>query len=211
MAWENREEDRLDGKVARAFYKHVRLERYISASAAAGAPGTTSVGTASEAFSAATAAKIIQLNPPLTSIATATTIAQSYPLVVDSKKIMVDDKIVMVYWRKALEIPFGRIQGAQMRINIEEAIADLAIAFPPPRPKVSDVRYQHFEEALRKHGSGNCGVYHFAPWVAIGQRGVKDPVLSRDLLSTGMHFNAACDFYMKIATLYNRSPYYFKG
>ncbi|RPB18649.1 hypothetical protein L211DRAFT_843382 [Terfezia boudieri ATCC MYA-4762] len=194
MAWENREEDRLDGKVARAFHKHVRLERHISASAAAGAPGTAgtagtaptagttptgtaSAGTASEAASAATAAataatisKIIQLNPPLTSIATATTIAQSYPLVVDSKKIMVDDKIVMVYWRKALEIPFGRIQGAQMRINVEEAIADLAIAFPPPRPKVSDVRYQHFEEALRKHGSGNCGVYHFARWVAIGQR-----------------------------------------
>ena len=33
---------------------------------------------------------------------------------------------------------------------------------------------QHFEEALARHGVGNCGVYHFARWVASGQRGVKD-------------------------------------
>ena len=26
---------------------------------------------------------------------------------------------------------------------------------------------------------GNCGVYHFAQWVATGQKEVKDPVLSR--------------------------------
>ncbi|KAF8440640.1 hypothetical protein BGX38DRAFT_847991 [Terfezia claveryi] len=73
--------------------------------------------------------------------------------------------------------------------------------FPPPRPKVSDVRHQHFEEALEKYGSGNCGVYHFARWVAIGQRGVKDPVLSRDLISSGAHHNGAYMFYRKIAPL----------
>ncbi|KAF8445293.1 hypothetical protein BGX38DRAFT_1196070 [Terfezia claveryi] len=199
MAWEYKEEDRLDAKVARAFHKHIGLERYISSTTVVSASAASAASAAPTA--APTIPTIIQLNTPLTSITAATIIAQSYPLVVESKKIIVDDKMIMVYWRKGLELPFGRIQSAQMRTKVEEAIEDLANVFPSPRPKVSDVRHQHFEEALRKHGSGNCGVYHFARWVAIGQRGVRDPVLSRDLLSTGAHFNAACDFHTKIAPL----------
>ncbi|KAF8435253.1 hypothetical protein BGX38DRAFT_1333315 [Terfezia claveryi] len=141
-------------------------------------PGVPSPGVPSPGVPSPGVPSFIKLNTPLTSVSTATSIAQNYPLVVDSKKISVDDKMIMVYWRKALEIPFGKIQAEQMRTAVEEAIADLAIVFPPPRPKVSDVCHQHFEEALEKYGSGNCGVYHFARWVAIGQRGVKDPVLS---------------------------------
>jgi len=50
-----------------------------------------------------------------------------------------------------------------MRKAVEQAISDLAhVQFSTPKAKVSDVRHQHFEEALEKHGSGNCGVYHFA-------------------------------------------------
>jgi len=88
-----------------------------------------------------------------------------------------------------------------MRTAMEEAISDLAKVFPPPKPKDSDVRHQYFEEALKKSSSGNCGVYHFARWVAIGQRGLKDPVLSRDLISGGAHHNGVYMFYRKIASL----------
>ncbi|KAF8421841.1 hypothetical protein EV426DRAFT_711649 [Tirmania nivea] len=185
---EYKESDRLDAKVTRAFHKNLKLETYTTSTShastavflAAASPAVPSSGVPSPAVPS-----FIKLNTPLTSVSTATSIAQNYPLVVDSKKISVDDKMIMVYWRKALEIPFGKIQAEQMRTAVEEAIADLAIVFPPPRPKVSDVRHQHFEEVLEKYGSGNCGVYHFARWVAIGQRGVKDPVLSRDLISSG--------------------------
>ena len=62
-------------------------------------------------------------------------IAQSYPLVVDSKKIMVDDKIILVYWHKRLEIPFGKIHAAEISTKVEEVIEDLGIVFPPSRPK----------------------------------------------------------------------------
>ena len=44
----------------------------------------------------------------------------------------------------------------------------------PLRPKISDVRHQHFEEALQRYGAGRCGVCHFARWAVTGQEGVKD-------------------------------------
>lgn len=110
-------------------------------------------------------------------------IASSYPLVVDSNKIMIDDLMVMVYWRGALEVPFGKSQDMQMGTAVEGAISELENVFPPPRLKSKDVCDPHFEEVLDRHGVGNCSVYHVARWVAIGQRGVKDTLLSRDLLS----------------------------
>ncbi|KAF8423730.1 hypothetical protein BGX38DRAFT_1263869 [Terfezia claveryi] len=189
---EYKESDRLDAKVTRAFHKNLKLETYTtSTSHTSTSPGPSGVpsdvvpgvpGVPSDVVPSIPSPGVpsfIKLNTPLTSVSTATSIAQNYPLVVDSKKISVDDKMIMVYWRKALEIPFGKIQAEQMRTAVEEAIADLAIVFPPPRPKVSDVRHQHFEEALEKYGSGNCGVYHFARWVLLGKEGSKICSLSR--------------------------------
>lgn len=103
--------------------------------------------------------------------------------------------MVMVYWPQALGTLFGRAQAAKMGTAVEEAIAYLAVVFPPPRPNNSGVRDQHFERVLRKYGAGNFGVYHFARWVAIGQNGVKDSVLSQDLISTGTHLNNSWLFY----------------
>jgi len=112
-----------------------------------------------------------------------------------SKKTMVDSRLVMVYWRQALEIPFGKVQGMNMMAAVESGILGLATAFPPPRPKVFD---RHFEEALQKYGAGRCGVYHFARWAATGQKRVIDPILSRDLISSSSH-NGAYIFYRQIA------------
>jgi len=107
----------------------------------------------------------------------------------------------MVYLWKVYEVPFGKMQAGQMKTAVEEVIADLAHVFPPSRPKDSGVQHQHFEEALEKHGSGNCRVYHLARWVAIDQRGVKDPVLSQDLILSRAHHNRAYVVYRQIAPL----------
>ena len=84
---------------------------------------------------------------------------------------------------------------------VEEAITDLAVVFPPPRPKKTDVRHQNFEGALARHGSGNCGVYNFARWVPIRQTGVKDPGMSGDLISGGANHIGVYLFHMKISRL----------
>ena len=111
---------RLDGKVARAFHKNLMVEKYTSAASAA---------------SAATAAiPLVNFNTPLTPFATAESIASGYPLAVESKKIMVDNQMVMVYWKNALEVPFGKRQSMQVRAIVESAISELANVFFPPRP-----------------------------------------------------------------------------
>jgi len=50
---------------------------------------------------------VIQLKTPLTLISSSTAIALCYPLVSESKKIIVDNQIVMVYWCQAFKAPFG--------------------------------------------------------------------------------------------------------
>lgn len=137
----------------------------------------------------------IQSNAPFTLVEHATPITAS-------KKIMVDNRLVIVYWRQALEIPFGKVQGQSMMAAVESGILDLATAFPPPRPKVSD---QRFEEALQKYGAGRCGVYHFARWAATGQKG--GPILSRDLI---LH-NSAYIFYRQIAPLIQATSLLFQA
>jgi len=134
--------------------------------------------------------------------------AASFPVALDSKRIMVDNQLVMVYWRQALEVPFGKVQGRKMMTAVEKSISDLATVFPPPRPKASGVCRQQLEEAEQKHGAKSCGVYHFARWANTSLPGIKDPVLWlnnpvlwRELRSGGAHHNAAYLFYHQIAPL----------
>ena len=62
--------------------------------------------------------------------------------------------------------------------TIDSNIKHLEAAFPVPRPKPTNVRHQHYSRTLEKYGLHKCGVYHFARWVAQGQAGVRDLVLS---------------------------------
>ncbi|KAF8449545.1 hypothetical protein BGX38DRAFT_1330154 [Terfezia claveryi] len=78
--------------------------------------------------------------------------------------------MVMVYWQQALEIPFGRVQALKIGTSVEEDIAELARAFPPPRSEDLGVRHQHFEKALKRHEVEDVES-HFARWVATGAKG----------------------------------------
>ena len=62
-----------------------------------------------------------------------------------AKKDILDNRMAMVNWWKALEVPFGRVQATKMRTDVEDAISELAVAFPPSRLKFSG---HQFEEAL---------------------------------------------------------------
>ena len=109
----------------------------------------------------------------------------------------------MVYWEQGLEVPFGRKKALQMYASVESAIAELLTVFPPPKPKTSDIRHQHLTEAVQKYEEGNCdcGVYHFARWVATGQKRMKDLVLSRDIISIGAHVNHSFNIYIHLTPL----------
>ena len=166
------EYDRLDGNVTRAFHKISECETYVSDTslatfATSASASATSLSTSALATTTMPPTSVLQLQAPLTPISTSTAIALSYPLVSESKKIIIDNQMVMVYERQGFKAPFGTKQAEQM-ITMEEDISDLAKVFPPPRPKDSDVRDQHPEKVLKEYGSGNCGVYHFARWIAIG-------------------------------------------
>lgn len=137
---------------------------------------------------------------PITRVHNAFSLASSFDRIVDSVRVKVGTELMLVYWKKALEKPFGHKQGLRLIAQVEDAIDELAETFPPPKPKASDTRHQAFGEAFERHGP-NCGVYHFARWVATGHRGVHDPVLSKDVLSGGAKHNAVFDFYCKIAPL----------
>ncbi|RPB18659.1 hypothetical protein L211DRAFT_901738 [Terfezia boudieri ATCC MYA-4762] len=144
-------------------------ETFAPAASASATPATSGLHKrkfATTIQSDTTYTPIVRLNTQPTPIRHAVSLASTYPLVLESQKIMIDAQMVMIYWKQGLEVPFGRKQAKQMRASVESAIAELGKVFPPPRPKDSDVRHQHFEKALQRHGVGNCGVYHFARWVA---------------------------------------------
>lgn len=88
-----------------------------------------------------------------------------------------------------------------MKPQVESALTTLIGKVPPPPPKNADSRHQTYLEAVRVHGEKNCGVYHFARWVATGQRGVQKPVLSSDTCSTATRQEVVREFLISVAPL----------
>ncbi|KAF8416374.1 hypothetical protein EV426DRAFT_578749 [Tirmania nivea] len=170
--WEYSEPDRVNSSLGRA-YKKIPVQEFAAQ----------------------------DIEDPITPPELAGQLADACVMIEDSVRVSVGDKLVMVFWKNGLMMPYGETKGRQLIATIESSIQNLAAAFPPPRPKPTDVRHQHYVEAVEKYGADRCGVYHFARWVAQGQKGVKDAVLSRDLLATGAKHNAAHLFYRQIAPL----------
>ncbi|KAF8435609.1 hypothetical protein BGX38DRAFT_1333204 [Terfezia claveryi] len=170
--WEYSEADRINSSLGRA-YKKIPIQEFPAQ----------------------------DLKGPITPPEHAGQIADGCRMIEDSLRVSVGDKLVLVYWKNGLMMPYGSTIGGQMISSIESSIHHLAAAYPPPKPKPTDVRHHHYQQAVEKYGEDKCGVYHFARWVAQGQKGMKDPVLSRDILATGAKHNATHLFYRQIAPL----------
>ena len=109
-------------------------------------------------------------------------------------------KAIMVFWKEGLLCLWGENKWVQqLEPQVSRAIAQLGSSYPPPAPKKRDSRHQMYEKEVARFGKKNCGVYHFARWVATGQHRVQEAVLSRDSLSTATNLETTRQFFVNIA------------
>ena len=175
---EYEEDDRISGKVTEALREDLDLQLFASTVAASASVSTGSSAVSNAVSSAVATAtpttSSISLDSPLTPMELTMNKAATFRVALDSKTIMVCNQLVMVYWRQASEVPFGKVQGRKVMTAVEKSISDLANVFPHPRPKAPGVCSQQLEAAAQKHGAKSCGVYHFT---RTSLSGINDPVL----------------------------------
>ncbi|KAI9770860.1 MAG: hypothetical protein M1839_003023 [Geoglossum umbratile] len=134
---------------------------------------------------------------------------------VDESMIIKDKKglALVVFFKKGLQWPWGHTQ----KVNgvVSDAVTALVSRYNPPPPSRTDLRHKEFN----KDAEPNCGVYHFALWVATGQSKAANPkhptphqaILSRDILSAAYKTDAVLQFYRSLAPIIQTIGILFEG
>ena len=107
---------------------------------------------------------------------------------------------LVFFIKDALDMPWEK--GAGLNEIVSRAIVKLANIYKPPAPSPTDYRHKEFQKDCP-----DCGVYHFALWVATGQDNAKNPkhptphqaVLSRDITAASYKSQAVLDLFADLA------------
>jgi hypothetical protein len=127
-----------------------------------------------------------------------------------------DGEQLLIYLQGGLSWPWAKDDGLGLSKKMKDAADELAKDFAPPAPKPKDVRHFNFEALAATHGR-DCGVYHFALWVATGQANVANPrtlhnaVLSHDIVNTAYKTDKATAFFEQITPLIQTIGILFEG
>ncbi|KAI5842218.1 hypothetical protein DFP73DRAFT_608522 [Morchella snyderi] len=125
-------------------------------------------------------------------------LADTFPTVSTNTIIKTSDgEILLVLWKKAIEIPFGHVAGNELLIKLDTAIVNLQTSYKPPKPPPTDKRHKDTSVSIQMKGI--CGVYHFAWWFAKGQAKTKDPVISAHLIDTAYKNQTCIQFFRELA------------
>ncbi|KAI9861742.1 MAG: hypothetical protein M1813_005091 [Trichoglossum hirsutum] len=120
---------------------------------------------------------------------------------------------LVVFFKKGLQWPWEPTR--EVNRVVSGAVTTLVSRYSPPPPSRTDLRHREFNKDVQS----NCGVYHFALWVATGQGNAANPkhptphqaILSRDILSAAYKTDTVLQFYRSLAPIIQTIGILFEG